>query len=165
MNPAPRSPCILVVEDDKLTREIVIAFLRRGGYTNIVEAGLAEQAIFHLFKDRDLHVHLALVDLMLPNANGLTLIRKIRESKRAERKNMPVIVMTGRTDTDTYKMAARRGVQGYLLKPLSAALLIETVGKALAARGIKPPVPVEPLTTLAGPPASQELPPSLDDAF
>ncbi|TAL00944.1 MAG: response regulator [Rhodospirillaceae bacterium] len=165
MHESPRSPCILVVEDDKLTREIVVAFLRRGGYTNIVEAGLAEQAMFHIFKDRDLHIHLALVDLMLPNANGLTLIRKIRESKKAAKKNLPVIVMTGRTDTDTYKMAARRGVQGYLLKPLSAALLNETVGKVLTARGIKPPVPAEPLSTLAGPPANQELPPSLDEAF
>jgi two-component system sensor histidine kinase RpfC len=160
-----RSPCILVVEDDKLTREIVVAFLKRGGYTEIIEAGMAEQAVFYLFRDRDLQIHLALVDLMLPNASGLTLIRKMRESKKAHRRNMPVIVMTGRTDTDTYKMAARRGIQGYLLKPLSAALLLETVAKALAAHGVKPPTPAAPLTAMAGPPADQELPPSLDDAF
>jgi len=161
-----RKPCILVVEDDRLTREIVVAFLRRGGYTDIIQAGLAEQAIFYLFKDRDLEIHLALVDLMLPNASGLTLIRKIRESKKAARKFMPVVVMTGRTDTDTYKMATRRGIQGYLLKPLSAALLNETVGKALIGRGIKPPAPVESISDRPGsPPMSQELPPSLDDAF
>ena len=161
----PRKPCILVVEDDRLTREIVVAFLRRGGYTEIVEAGLAEQAMFYLFRDKDLDVHLALVDLMLPSASGLTLIRKIRESKRIDRKNMPLIVMTGRTDTDTYKMAARRGIQGYLLKPVSVGLLNETVGKALVARGVKPPTPVEPLTDRTGPPADQELPPALDDGF
>src|SRR5258706_6269037 len=90
-----RTPCILIVEDDKLTREIVAAFLRRGGYTDIIEAGMAEQAVFYLFRDRDLKIDLALVDLMLPNASGLTLIRKLRESKKTQRRSMPLIVMTG----------------------------------------------------------------------
>jgi two-component system chemotaxis response regulator CheY len=163
--PPGRSPCILVVEDDKLTREIVIAFLRNGGYTNIVEAALAEQAIFYLFKDRDLSIDLALVDLMLPNASGLTLVRKLRESKKASRKHMPVVVMTSRTDTDTYKMAARRGIQGYLLKPLSAALLNETVGKVLIARGIKPPKTPEQTKPAFDQASKADLPPNLDDAF
>src|ERR1700761_2887391 len=147
-----RPPCILVVEDDRVTRQIVVGFLKRGGYTNIVEASLAEQAIFHLFRDPDLKVQLALVDLMLPNASGLTVIRKLRESKAPWRKQMPVVVMTSRTDTETYKMAARRGVQGYLIKPLSAALVVETAGKVLAAAGVKPPAPVGPLNNQLGPP-------------
>jgi hypothetical protein len=62
-------------------------------------------------------------------------------------------------------MAARRGIQGYLLKPLSAAMLLDTVNKALMARGVKPPTPAEPLRAMSGPPTNQELPPSLDDKF
>lgn len=159
-----RSPCILVVEDDRLTRQVIVQFLKRGGYTNILEASLAEQAIGILLKDRQTQVNLAIVDLMLPSASGLSIIRKLRNAKAAWRKNMPVAVMTGRTDTDTYKMAARRGIQAYLLKPVSAALLVETVGKLLAAHGIAPPKPMAPLENTAPIPAP-DLPPSLDADF
>ncbi len=161
---AVRSPCILVVEDDRLTRQVVVQFLKRGGYTNILEASLAEQAIGILFKDRQTQVNLAIIDLMLPSASGLSIIRKLRNAKAAWRKNMPVAVMTGRTDTDTYKMAARRGIQAYLLKPVSAALLVETVGKLLAAHGIAPPKPVAPLENAVPIPAA-DLPPTLDADF
>ena len=161
-----KPPCVLVVEDDLLTRQIIAAFLKRGGYTNIVEAGLAEQAVAHLFRDKDLHVQVALIDLMLPNASGLSVIRKLRNSKRPWRRNLPVAVITSRTDTETYKMATRRGIQAYLLKPLSAAMVNDTVGKLLTDVGVKPPAPLGPLDEMAGPrPTSKELPPTLDDAF
>src|SRR5258706_16364430 len=131
----PKPRCVLVVEEDLFTRQIIVAFLKRGGYTDIVEAGLAEQAIAHLFRDKDLRVQVALIDLMLPNASGLTVIRKLRESKRGWRKNLPVAVITSRTDTETYKMAMRRGVQAHLLKPLAAVFVNEAVCKQLAGVG------------------------------
>jgi two-component system chemotaxis response regulator CheY len=117
-----------------------------------------------LFRDRELRVDLLLLDLMLPNASGLTVIRKLREAKTPRRKNLPVIVITGRTDTETYKMATRRGIHGYLLKPLSAALLNETVNGVLAAHGHKPPKPLDTLAATS-PPPGRDLPPSLDDKF
>ncbi len=155
----------MVVEDDRLTRQVVVAFLKRGGYTNIVEASLAEQAISVLFRDRDTRVNVAIIDLMLPSASGLTIIRKLRSAKAAWRKNLPVAVMTGRTDTDTYKMAARRGIQAYLLKPVSAALLVETVGKLLTSHGIAPPKPLATLTNTPEPLEAKDLPPTLDADF
>src|SRR5262249_41176703 len=109
-------------------------------------------------------VQAVLLDLMLPNASGLMVIRKLRAAKAAWRKHLPIIVMTSRTDSDTYKMAARRGIQGYLLKPLSAGLLVDTLSKALAASGVVPPkAPVEQpgIATVA----SVDLPPTLDDSF
>ena len=65
--------------------------------------------------DRETKVNALIVDLMLPGASGLTIIRKLRAAKAPWRKNLPVAVMTGRTDTETYKMASRRGIQAYLL--------------------------------------------------
>jgi DNA-binding response OmpR family regulator len=123
--------CILVVEDDRAIRDLLVAFLKSGGFENVVAAGNAEEAFFYIFKDRGLHIQLALVDLVLPNASGLALIRRIRNAKSAHRRALPVVVLTGRTDTGTYKAAARRGIQGYLMKPISASLLVETVKKVL----------------------------------
>ena len=136
-----RMPCLLVVEDEPAVRALIVACLKSGGYDKVVTAGNAEEALFYLFKDTGLNIQLALVDLVLPNASGLTLIRRIREAKSAKRKNLPVVVLTGRTDTDTYKAAARRGIQGYLMKPISPAILVEAVSKALISRGIVPPTP------------------------
>lgn len=164
-----RQTCLLVIEDEKAVRDLIVAFLKRGGYQNVVTAGNAEEALFYIFKDPDLDIQLALVDLILPNASGLALIRKVRNAKSVRRKTLPLVVLTGRTDTDTYKAAARRGIQGYLMKPISPDLLVKTVTDVLAARGIVTPKPVET------PPAQAETPhafavldpvgapPSLDD--
>ena len=130
---AKRIPCILVVEDERAVRDLLVAFLKTGGYTDVVTAGNAEEAAFYIFKDQGLHIRLAIVDLVLPNANGLTLIRRMRNAKAEWRRKIPVLVLTGRTDTDTYRAAARRGIQGYLMKPISADLLVNTV------RNILPP--------------------------
>jgi len=126
-------PCILVVEDERAVRELIVAFLKTAGYRTVA-AGNAEEAAYYIFRDKGLDIRLAIVDLVLPNANGLTLIRKLRESKYQHRRAMPVVVLTGRTDTDTYKAAARRGIHAYLMKPVSCALLLETVAKVLGPR-------------------------------
>jgi len=169
-------PSILVVEDERAVRDLIVAFLKSGGHQNIVVAGNAEEALFYVFKDTSLNIQIAVVDLVLPNASGLALIRKIRNAKSIRRKTLPIIVLTGRTDTDTYRAAARRGIQGYLIKPVSPALLIDTVNKVMVARGLVPPQPTgKPAEkmTLEDQPASKNespfaadyvpAPPSLED--
>ncbi len=162
-------PCLLVVEDEPAVRDLIVAFLKLGGYQKIVTAGNAEEALFYIFKDAGLNIQLAVVDLVLPNASGLALIRRIRNAKSPLRKAIPVVVLTGRTDTDTYKAAARRGIQGYLMKPISPDLLVDTVNKVLGARGIPAPKPLKPLsapmmgaTLSKGDPGYIAPPPSLD---
>lgn len=140
--------CILVVEDDRAVRDLLVAFLKAGGYDKVVTAGNAEEAYFYIFKDRGLDIHLVLLDLVLPNASGLALIRRVRASKFPRRRATPIVVLTGRTDTGTYKAASRRGIQGYLMKPLSAGLLLDTVHNVLAAAG-------SPLATLGHKPAGE----------
>ncbi len=158
--------CLLVVEDEPAIRDLIVAFLKAGGYPKIVTAGNAEEALFYIMKDPGLRIQLALVDIVLPNANGLTLIRKIREAKTIWRRNLPVIVLTGRTDTGTYKAAARRGIQGYLMKPISPAMLLQTVNDVLAARGIAPPEPLKPAGGISTFSTVEDVapPPTLDEA-
>ena len=60
-------PCILVVEDDRTVREVLVTFLKGGGYKDVIAAGNAEEAMFYLFKDRGLDVRVAIIDLVLPN--------------------------------------------------------------------------------------------------
>ncbi|MGE3475905.1 MAG: response regulator [Rhodospirillaceae bacterium] len=155
-------PCILVVEDDRAVRDLLVAFLKKGGHTRVVTAGNAEEALFYLLRDPGLDVRLAIVDLVLPNASGLALIRKLRNAKSAHRRATPVLVLTGRTDTNTYKMAARRGIQGYLMKPVSASLFLQAVTDLLAGR--KPGLAGDAPAIQANQALNDvPLPPSLDD--
>jgi DNA-binding response OmpR family regulator len=159
-------PCILVVEDEPAVRDLIVAFLKAGGYRNVVCAGNAEEALFYVFKDAGLNIQCALVDLVLPNASGLAVIRRIRAAKSPRRRAIPIIVLTGRTDADTYKAAMRRGANGYLMKPVSPALVVDTVNKILSERGIVPPTPLKPLNQ---PGIGEQVapldtsPPTLDD--
>ena len=131
---ARRIPCILVVEDDRAVRELIVAFLKKGGHEKIVTAGNAEEALFYIFKDPGLLIKVALVDLVLPNASGLALIRRIRAGKAPWRRGLPIVVLTSRADTETYKAAARRGIQAYLMKPVSAQLLLTAVAEVMAGK-------------------------------
>lgn len=153
--------CLLVVEDDPAIRDLIVAILKAGGHAKIVTAGNAEEALFYIMKDTGLRIQLALVDMVLPNASGLTLIRKVREAKAQWRRTLPIVVLTGRTDTDTYKAAARRGIQGYLMKPISPAMLLQTVNDILTAHGITPPSPLKPIGGLAAKDVAP--PPALDE--
>lgn len=161
-------PCILVVEDEPAVRDLIVAFLKAGGHQNVVCAGNAEEALFYALKDAGLKIECALIDLVLPNASGLALIRRIRAAKSARRRSTPIIVLTGRTDTETYKAAIRRGANGYLMKPVSPSLLVESVNKLLAERGVTPPVPFRPLTAPGtgeeSAPLEEPPPPTLDEA-
>lgn len=143
-------------------RELIVAFLKKGGHEKIITAGNAEEALFYIFKDPGLLIKVALVDLVLPNASGLALIRRIRAAKAPWRRGLPIVVLTSRTDTDTYKAAARRGIQAYLMKPVSAQLLINTVAEVMA--GKKPSM----TSGTAEKPIDNEIsdvppPPTLDD--
>lgn len=164
-----RLPCILVVEDDRAVRELIVAFLKKGGHEKIITAGNAEEALFYIFKDPGLLIQLALVDLVLPNASGLALIRRIRAAKVPWRRTLPIVVLTSRTDTETYKAASRRGIQGYLMKPVSAQLLQTTVAEVMAGKRpsmiagapLNPPenqasdVPPPPTLDESGPPETR----------
>ena len=124
----------MVVEDDRAVRDLLVAVMKKGGHKNVVTAGNAEEALYYIFRDKGLDITFALVDLVLPNVSGLTLIRKIRSAKSARRRSLPIVVLTSRTDTDTYKMAARRGIQGYLMKPVSPELLLNTMAEVMAGK-------------------------------
>ncbi|MEQ9448040.1 MAG: response regulator [Rhodospirillaceae bacterium] len=136
--------CLLVVEDDRAVRDLIVAFLRKGGYEDVITAGNAEEATHHIFKDSGLIIQAAIVDLVLPNASGLALIRKIRNAKSSRRRGIPVIVLTSRTDTETYRAAVRRGIHHYLMKPVSPDMLLEAVSKVLGARRLGPAPPMPP---------------------
>lgn len=118
-----RPPCILVVDDDDALLEVVTALLTESGYRTIAASG-GQAAIEQL---RQTEVDIVLTDIVMPDANGVDVLRTVRTRNL----DTPVILMTGNPTVPTAVEALKLGASGYLIKPMPAAKLLETVSDAL----------------------------------
>jgi two-component system, chemotaxis family, chemotaxis protein CheY len=118
---------ILLVDDSRTIRNIQKNVLKQLGHTDIVEAGDGIEAVQNL---QTTAVDLMLVDWNMPNMDGISLVRKVRETNKAT----PIIMVTTEAEKARVVEAIRAGVNNYVVKPFSAETLAEkisqTVGKS-----------------------------------
>lgn len=115
-------PLILIVEDETSVRRSLRAILTDRGY-RIVEA---ENAAEGAQRAREYNPDLVLLDLGLPDRDGLTVIKALREWSLA-----PVIVLSARGQEDDKIRALDAGADDYLIKPFSANELLARIRVAL----------------------------------
>jgi two-component system, OmpR family, response regulator RegX3 len=114
---------VLLVEDDPKIASLLTKGLRRQGF--LVEwVSTGEESLARLDKGG---VAVLLLDLGLPDIDGLEVLREMRERGM----DVPVIVVTGRSDPRDRAIALSRGVRAYLTKPFAWAELLATVRAAL----------------------------------
>jgi putative nucleotidyltransferase with HDIG domain len=101
---------ILIVDDEETVRTVTAAMLEHSGYTATTTAS-AEEALTRLSQDPD--YDLVLSDIMMPNADGLTLLDQIA----MDYPSLPVVMFSAINDTHVVTNAFRRGAVDYLLKP------------------------------------------------
>ncbi|WP_163989552.1 response regulator [Pyxidicoccus caerfyrddinensis] len=99
---------VLVVDDDSATRELVSRNLRRAGFST-AEARSGEDA---LLKARVSPPALVVLDLMMPNLDGFEVLRRLR----AEKLQVPVVVLTGKTLSSEEEALLRDGFAGFVKK-------------------------------------------------
>ena len=111
-NKNPDGPTILLVEDYQETREMLRTWLERRGY-RLMEARDGQQAIeLAVLAPPDL----ILMDLRLPELNGIAATRHLREY--AELKDVPVVVLSALDPAMFREAAFRVGCVDYLTKPI-----------------------------------------------
>jgi len=117
---------ILVVDDFSTMRRIVRNLLVELGFSNplIQEADDGESAMVML---RSAPFDLVVTDWNMPNMTGIELLRAIRAE--ASLKGMPVLMVTAENNRDQIIAAAQAGVNGYVVKPFTAATLKEKLTK------------------------------------
>ena len=120
---------ILIVEDDNTIRVTVGNFLARQGFdVEVAETG--EQALA-LLKERTFS--LALLDLRLPDMNGLDILARIRESD-----DQPlVVIMTAYPEVRTAVAALKAGAYDYINKPFDLEDLQELIGRAVETQRLR----------------------------
>ncbi|WP_306485068.1 response regulator transcription factor [Anaerococcus sp.] len=118
---------IYVVEDDKSIRNLVEYALREKGY----EVSGYEDGSLVVDDVRDNSGELLILDIMLPEKDGITILKEIREFS-----DMPIIMLTARTDEFDKVMGLDLGADDYITKPFSILELISRV-KAVLRRSKK----------------------------
>ncbi|WP_028400435.1 response regulator transcription factor [Ectobacillus panaciterrae] len=115
---------ILVAEDDAHIRELLRYYLQKEGYV-LFEAEDGQMASNILERE---HIHLAVVDIMMPNKNGYELCEEIRKYY-----DLPVIILTAKDQLLDKERGFSAGTDDYLVKPFEPKELLFRI-KALLRR-------------------------------
>ncbi|WP_132702166.1 chemotaxis response regulator CheY [Reinekea marinisedimentorum] len=115
---------ILVVDDFSTMRRIVKNLLRDLGFTNTHEADDGTTA-WPMLQSGDFDF--VVTDWNMPGMTGIELLQKIRADERL--KGIPVLMVTAEAKRDQIVAAAQAGVNGYVVKPFTAAALKEKIEK------------------------------------
>ena len=115
---------ILIVDDFSTMRRIIKNLLRDLGFTNTVEAddGLTALPIL-AHGDIDFLV----TDWNMPGMQGIDLLKQVRADDKLA--SMPVLMVTAEQKREQIIIAAQAGVNGYIIKPFTAATLKEKIDK------------------------------------
>ena len=106
---------IMVIDDEPALRSVLCTMLEVFGFS-VIEAGSATFALSLL---EEITPDLILTDVMMPDIDGLTLIRRLRAESAWS--GIPALVISAKTTTDDRIAADTAGANGFLAKPFSAA--------------------------------------------
>lgn len=118
---------IYCVEDDEGIAELIACALKSGGYSAVTFGSGAE--FFAKLEKEKLLPALILLDVMLPQEDGFSILRKIRASARL--KNTPVIMLTAKTSELDKVTGLEAGADDYISKPFGIMELLSRVKAVL----------------------------------
>ena len=116
---------ILAVDDSATMREMVAFVLESAGY-RVIEA---EDGAQGLDRATATNVDLVITDQNMPNMDGLTLVRSLRELR--DYKSVPILLLTTESSDSMKQQGRAAGATGWLVKPFDPATLLEVVQKVL----------------------------------
>jgi DNA-binding response OmpR family regulator len=127
---------ILIVEDEKEIRDLLVHYLRKEGF----QPQVAQDGEEGLSKARSEKPDLILLDILLPKMDGLELLRKIRSDREIAR--TPVAMLTAKGDETDRIVGLELGADDYIPKPFSPREVVARI-KAIFRRSQKAPEEME----------------------
>ncbi len=124
--PNDRKFRILIIDDDVGFRDLLLLHLKAAGYeVQVAEDGVAGgRALLEQTPD------LVVSDLNMPYLDGFELLRLLHSD--AETATIPVILLSGRSDSDTMAKAVGLGASDFLTKPVTRDQLLESIEACLS---------------------------------
>lgn len=124
-NPAPIRA--LVVEDDPLGRDLLVALLEEQDYR--VETASHGEEAWELLREPENRYDVVILDWIMPRMNGLELLERMQSDIRLQM--LPAIFATGRTNREDMLRGIEAGAAYYVTKPIDRELLLSMVGTAV----------------------------------
>ncbi|MFC4159208.1 ATP-binding protein [Chitinimonas lacunae] len=153
-----RSLDILLAEDNAMNQRLATAVLERAGH----RVTIAHNGAQALARQRDHDYDLILMDMQMPELDGLQATRLIRAEEPPGR-HIPIIAMTADVTADSRGRCLAAGMDDYLTKPLSLEALDLVLARVAANLGPAPllPAATPPATAVPSPAAMMPTPPAL----
>ena len=111
---------ILVADDEQKIRKLVGDFLKKSGY-DVIEAEDGDDA-FRIFQLNKNDIDLLILDIMMPGLNGWEVCKKVREIS-----DVPVIMLSARSEEFDILTGYENGADDYVTKPFSPGVLVKRV--------------------------------------
>ena len=119
-------PSVLVVDDEPMTRDLIRLMLQRAGFI-VREAADGLDALRRI--EIDGLPDVIILDVMMPNMDGLTLCRELRQ--RADTVTLPVIMLSAKTAQSAINEGLEAGATKYLTKPIARQELLASLNEVL----------------------------------
>jgi putative two-component system response regulator len=120
---------LLIVDDEPINVKVVCRYLREAGYKNYNATNDSTTAIDLIRSEQP---DLILLDLMMPDVDGLQILRMVRDDRRLQQ--TPVVVLTATDDRSTKLAALELGANEFLMKPVDPTDLLPRIRNVLAVK-------------------------------
>jgi two-component system cell cycle response regulator DivK len=117
---------ILIVEDNEKNMKLVRDILRHNGHETVEAVNGLDGVRLALAESPDL----VLMDILLPDIDGIEALRRIREARALDR--VPVVAVSASVMPDDHQKILRSGFDAFVTKPINVKSFIETVQRFLA---------------------------------
>jgi two-component system, chemotaxis family, chemotaxis protein CheY len=118
------SPRAVVVDDDRLIRELLTGILRNEGFQVVGEADDGQRGLAVCQKEQP---EIVFLDINMPKMNGIQALIEIKKRCPATH----VVMVSGESDVDTVRQAVTHGADGYIIKPFRPFKVAEAVSRYL----------------------------------
>jgi two-component system alkaline phosphatase synthesis response regulator PhoP len=120
---------VAIIEDEPNIGKLLEYNLNREGYQTFT----AENGVKGLELVRQVQPDLVILDLVLPDIDGLTVCKKLRTDKQT--RTIPIIILTAKSDEADRVLGLEMGADDYVIKPFSLRELVARVGAVLRRKG------------------------------
>ncbi len=128
-------PLILVSEDERDIRELIVISLLTSGLTNVIQAHNGEEAVAQAKTHKPA---LILMDVRMPRMTGYEACKALKED--ASTANIPVVFLSAKGQDAEVKLGRELGAVEYIIKPFSPDELVDRVRDILGRYGHKLPL-------------------------
>jgi two-component system sensor histidine kinase/response regulator len=124
-------PClqILLVEDNPINQKVAQRLLEKAGHV-VTVAGNGREALDCISRES---YHLVLMDVQMPEMDGLEATAAIRDNERDSGRHLPIVALTAHAMQGDRERCLEAGMDAYITKPVVGQVLLQTMADVLGA--------------------------------